>query len=225
MNYYKLMKLSPKASSKDINDTHRTLAKKYHPDINNNEDAHEKMTKLNEAYEVLSDKNKRKEYDKKLISDLQQQQRQHISTGVSRTGKSGLRHETAFDSKRTDKAELLRKKAEERLKTEEAQRVFRTEMAQKRAEEAARKKRHDEVMSDKKKVIDVLSYLATSNDFKLRKKEETKDDLQNAVKVLLSLVKGNGAHMQKMAEENERKQRIKEILDLIHKGDEEKTVE
>jgi len=224
MNYYKFLKISPKASPKDINDTHRTLAKKYHPDINNSEDAHEKMTKLNEAYEVLSDKNKRREYDKKLIKDLQRQ-RQNINANENRAEKNGWRREPAFDSNRADKAELLRRKAEERLKTEEMQRAVRAEMAKKRAEEDARKKRYDEVKSDKQKVIDVLSYLASSNDFKLRKKEETKDDLQNAVKVLLSLVKGNGAHMQKMAEENERKQRIKEILELVQKGDEEKMIE
>jgi len=223
MNYYDLLKLSPKASSKDINDKHRTLAKKYHPDINSSKDAHEKMTKLNEAYEVLSDKNKRREYDNKLINDLQQQKLK-IDPNAGRTVKTGWRHGSADIDKRTEKAELLRRKAEERLKTEEAQRVVRAEMAQKRAEEAARKKRHDEVKTDRQKLIDTLSSLISENDFKLRKKEETKDDLHNAVKVLLSLVKNNGAHMQRMAEENERRKRINEILALVKNNNKDEMV-
>lgn len=63
-DYYKILGVEKKASDSDIKKAYRNLAKKYHPDLNqNNKDAANKFKEINEAYEVLSDKNKRKQYD------------------------------------------------------------------------------------------------------------------------------------------------------------------
>jgi len=63
-DYYQILDLDQKASPKQIKDAYRKLAFKYHPDRNNkNPEAAEKMKRVNEAYAVLSDAAKRREYD------------------------------------------------------------------------------------------------------------------------------------------------------------------
>lgn len=63
-DYYKIMGVDRNASEKDIKLAYRRLAKKYHPDVNKTDKtAEEKFKEINEAYEVLSDKEKRARYD------------------------------------------------------------------------------------------------------------------------------------------------------------------
>lgn len=63
-DYYEVLGVSKNASDDEIKRAHRKLAKKYHPDLNkDNPEAAEKFKELNEAYEVLSDKDKKAKYD------------------------------------------------------------------------------------------------------------------------------------------------------------------
>ncbi len=63
-DYYKILGVDKNASDEEIKKAFRRLARKYHPDINpNNKEAEEKFKEINEAYEVLSDPQKRKDYD------------------------------------------------------------------------------------------------------------------------------------------------------------------
>ena len=74
-DYYKILGVERKASEEDIRKAYRKLAKQYHPDYNpNNKQAEEKFKEINEAYEVLSDSNKRSHYDR-LGNDYSQWQR------------------------------------------------------------------------------------------------------------------------------------------------------
>ena len=64
-DYYEVLGLDKNASADDIKKSYRKLAKKYHPDLHPNDKiAAEKFTEINEAYEVLSDPQKRDKYDK-----------------------------------------------------------------------------------------------------------------------------------------------------------------
>lgn len=65
VNYYKTLGLNPNAEACVIKAAYRALSKIYHPDKfdGDEEEAHSKMAKINEAYDVLKDKNKRKAYD------------------------------------------------------------------------------------------------------------------------------------------------------------------
>ena len=61
---YKVLGVSRSASDDEIKKAYRRLAKKYHPDLNKGDKkAEEKLKSVNKAYEILSDKNKRAQYD------------------------------------------------------------------------------------------------------------------------------------------------------------------
>ena len=62
-DYYEILGISKDASADDIKKSYRKLAKKYHPDINKEAGAEERFKEINEAYEVLSDPQKKQIYD------------------------------------------------------------------------------------------------------------------------------------------------------------------
>lgn len=63
-NYYDILGVSKTASDDEIKKAYRSLAKKYHPDLNPGDaQAAEKLKEVNQAYEILSDKTKRANYD------------------------------------------------------------------------------------------------------------------------------------------------------------------
>lgn len=68
-NYYDILEVNKNASPEIIEKVYKTLVKKYHPDLQENNlknNYEEKIKKINEAYEILSNPEKRKNYDLKL---------------------------------------------------------------------------------------------------------------------------------------------------------------
>lgn len=69
-DYYEILQVNEKASIEIIEKAYKTLAKKYHPDLQTDENkrkfAEEKLKNLNEAYKVLSDDFLREQYDEEL---------------------------------------------------------------------------------------------------------------------------------------------------------------
>ena len=62
-DYYEVLGVSKSASEGEVKSSYRNLARKYHPDVNKESGAAEKFKEINEAYQVLSDPNKRSQYD------------------------------------------------------------------------------------------------------------------------------------------------------------------
>ncbi len=74
-DYYQVLGVNRDAANEDIRKAYRRLARKYHPDVNpNNKEAEERFKEINEAYEVLTDPEKRSKYDRLGRSWQQYQQ-------------------------------------------------------------------------------------------------------------------------------------------------------
>lgn len=76
---YEVLEVSENASKEIIEKAYKVLAKKYHPDLQtegDKQEAEKKMKQINEAYEVLSDDTKRKDYDLKLTEERKQEEAQ-----------------------------------------------------------------------------------------------------------------------------------------------------
>ena len=72
LNNYEILEVDKNASNEVIDKAYKTLAKKYHPDLQkgtNKEIYQNKMKQINEAFEVLSNNDKRKEYDSRLAQN------------------------------------------------------------------------------------------------------------------------------------------------------------
>lgn len=90
-DYYKILQVSPDAAPEVIQMAYKALAKKYHPDLNPDrpDEAQEKMKELNEAFETLSDPEKRAKYNSSYHSAKQEtpppheQQKNNPSTSTS----------------------------------------------------------------------------------------------------------------------------------------------
>ncbi|MFD0851870.1 DnaJ domain-containing protein, partial [Actinomadura adrarensis] len=63
-DYYKVLGVAKNASQDDIKKAYRKLARQYHPDANKGDsDSEDRFKEVSEAYDVLSDEKRRKEYD------------------------------------------------------------------------------------------------------------------------------------------------------------------
>jgi curved DNA-binding protein CbpA len=70
MNYYAILGVSQYAKYREIKAAYRCLALKYHPDRNSSPVSENSIKIINAAFEVLSDKDKRRQYDEKLFNSI-----------------------------------------------------------------------------------------------------------------------------------------------------------
>jgi len=106
-DYYNILQIKSDAKPEEIKAAYRVLAKEFHPDLHSNNPlaklADEKFKEINEAYEVLSNESKRKEYDK---VQLQNQNFNNFTKSTSKTEQTETKNNNYgenFDVKKENK--------------------------------------------------------------------------------------------------------------------------
>ena len=98
MNLYEILEVSETASEETINKIYKIQAKRYHPDLQKTDQekkiAEEKMKKINDAYDILSDPQKRKEYDEKLETERKKQEEKIYNDMIQKYKESNFSNQT-----------------------------------------------------------------------------------------------------------------------------------
>lgn len=114
---YEILEVSESASKEIIEKAYKVLAKKYHPDLQtpeNKETAENYMKQINEAYSVLSDETKRKEYDNKLAIERQNnelKQEENNNANYQNSNQSSKQYYSAQPQKEDEYTQKLRQEA------------------------------------------------------------------------------------------------------------------
>lgn len=183
--YYDWLEVSPRASKEVIEKAYKALVIKYHPDLqdNNKADAEEMLKKINEAYDVLSDKDKRAKYDATLPQD------NYTNNSVSKDDYDKLKQElnrlkntqtanvnyTNPTQVKTNNSELEYKKQLEQQLAKQREQQKQAELEYRRQVEAAKQKAyHDAYIQDLR-----------NRGYKIRYKKSFKDYVRLAITALV----------------------------------------
>ena len=106
-NYYEILEVEKNASQEVIEKAYKTLAKKYHPDLQQGDKKYEyaeKLKMINQAYDVLSDSFKREEYNKELQYEFTQPVRPtynetYVQNSKNREYKMIFKHDLKYYAK------------------------------------------------------------------------------------------------------------------------------
>lgn len=106
-NLYSTLGVKPKATIEEIKKAYRKIAMENHPDKHpNNRKAMKKMLEANEAYEILSNPDKKKKYDDELMAYLKRE----IEREKAKAGKKEQRQSAKTTSRKENKDETIEEK-------------------------------------------------------------------------------------------------------------------
>lgn len=167
-NYYDILQINKNASPEIIEKAYKVLAKKYHPDLQteeNKKQAEEILKEINEAYEILSNPEKKKNYDDSLLEE-------------ERPVFEGTKTPDTSDSNLTLEKELFLKQQQDLLYQQKMQqeKLRQEQVYQEQLQHARQKAYHDAYIQDLK-----------SRGYKIRYKKTFKDYLKGFITLILSI--------------------------------------
>lgn len=179
-NYYDILQVNKNASPEIIEKAYKTLAKKYHPDLQeeeNKKQAGEILKEINEAYEVLSNPEKKQDYDQHLI----QQEKNNFYTSQEPQPKSSSSTHNAQISKDEllyrQQQELLRQhKLQQEMQYKEQLRRKQEIAYQQQLQQAREKAYHDAYIQDLK-----------NRGYKIRYKKSFKDYIKGFISIAITI--------------------------------------
>ncbi len=169
-NYYDILQVNRNASPEIIEKAYKTLAKKYHPDLQaeeNKKQSEEILKEINEAYETLSDAEKKQTYDTLLTQqEAQTTNQSNKATDATSFSKDELHYKQQQEALRQQK-----KQYQEQLQYEQ-------ELAyQQQLEQARQKAYHDAYIQDLK-----------NRGYKIRYKKTLKDYITSFVSLIITIL-------------------------------------
>ena len=96
-DHYEILGLAQTATPEEIKKKYRTLARRYHPDVNPNADAERMITRINEAYHILGDA------DRRALYDAERMLRSHADAAFRASSKSAARPDAKQASKTAER--------------------------------------------------------------------------------------------------------------------------
>lgn len=191
-NYYDILQINQNASPEIIDKAYKTLAKKYHPDLqeeNNKKEAEEILKEINEAYEILSDPNKKALYDQNLKNETISQEdydeiyeeNQNLKNAINNMQNS--RSNSANDINNNNNINPHNYNQNNNQDFEEMQRAQELEYQkqqlayQQQLEQARQKAYHDAYIQDLK-----------NRGYKIKYKKSIKDYIKGIISILIVIV-------------------------------------
>ena len=179
MNYYKILEVDRDASPEVIEKAYKTLAKKYHPDLqesNMKQESEEKLKLINEAYETLSNPILREKYNASLTQNEISEEDFYKSTQENQnlySQLSNLKHNTTYNNKEnTIPFDKEFQKQEEYQNQYEKQLEYESQMQQ-----AREKAYHDAYIQDLK-----------NRGYKIKYKKTPRDHLKNFIALIITII-------------------------------------
>lgn len=86
-NYYDILTVHQSSTDQEIKKAYRSLAKEWHPDVNNGPDAHMRFVEISEAYQILINPQTRQEYDRIIFNNNTNTQSQYDFSNAQRTAR------------------------------------------------------------------------------------------------------------------------------------------
>lgn len=164
-NYYDILQINQNASPEIIEKAYKTLAKKYHPDLqeeNNKKEAEEILKEINEAYEILSNPDKKALYDQNLKNET-------ISSNINLNS-----FNTTYNKNSQPNQEDI-----DRIKKEQQELEYKRQQLQyqEQIENARQKAYHDAYIQDLK-----------NRGYRIKYKKSFKDYLKGIISIIIVII-------------------------------------
>ncbi len=179
-NYYDILQINQNASLEIIEKAYKTLAKKYHPDLqeeNNKKEAEEILKEINEAYEILSNPDKKALYDQNLKNETISQEdyeKMYVQNEELKEELNNLKNNTPntqYSNINQENFEAI-KKEEQELEYKRRQLQY-----QEQIEQARQKAYHDAYIQDLK-----------NRGYRIKYKKSIKDYLKGIISIIIVII-------------------------------------